>query len=303
MISTSAMMVHYWINKIVNRTTNALLRSISTTEIFKPKYVDFDVPENPLELYLCDEIWNISPQIVNKVNCLLFPHLSIKQKDKSSEIENPGYGWTHVLSTYLWCITGLMMKAVLSLLLLKAQYIVYLHFSSFLPPLFRDVAFLKSSIHCCLSISNISLAWHNWLHESSVWLPPTCSKRIKVINEPLGFLPKFSSLNPPVPNIYQSLSSVEDMFAMMIPEISKYNPLQCFTFWKRTKPHFTILHLPNKILLSSHDNVLPCHKNSYMWCDPRSSSVIKAESINLCPSIANSSFFVGIFSISLFFFN
>lgn len=156
---------------------------------------------------------------------------------------------------------------------------------------------------CCFSISNISLAWHNWLHESSVWLPPTCSKRIKVINEPLGFLPNFRPLIPPVPNIYQSLSSVEDMFAMMIPEISKYNPLQCFTFWKRTKPHFTILHLPNKILLSSHDNVLPCHKNSYMWCDPRSSSVIKAESINLCPSIANSSFFVGIFSISLFFFN
>lgn len=113
-----------------------------------------------------------------------------------------------------------MMKAVLSLLLLKPQYIVYLHFSSFLPPLFRDVAFLKSSIHCCLSISNISLAWHNWLHESSVWLPPTCSKRIKVINEPLGFLPNFRPLIPPVPNIYQSLSSVEDMFAMMIPEIS-----------------------------------------------------------------------------------
>lgn len=92
-----------------------------------------------------------------------------------------------------------MMKAVLSLLLLKAQYIVYLHFSSFLPPLFRDVAFLKSSIHCCLSISNISLAWHNWLHESSVWLPPTCSKRIKVINEPLGFLPNFRPLIPPCP--------------------------------------------------------------------------------------------------------
>lgn len=73
---------------------------------------------------------------------------------------------------------------------------------------------------CCFSISNISLAWHNWLHESSVWLPPTCSKRIKVINEPLGFLPNFRPLIPPVPNIYQSLSSVEDMFAMMIPEIS-----------------------------------------------------------------------------------